>query len=88
LKSSREFLEDIVAEARFLIDQSLGLSLEDFLADEVKKRAFARSLEIIGEAVKGLSNDLVLRHWGHAIDYGTIRDAPENVSRGASSGLK
>ena len=62
MKSSRDFLEDIVAEARFLLDQSSGLSLEDFLADEVKKRAFARSLEIIGEAVKGLPNDVVLRH--------------------------
>jgi uncharacterized protein with HEPN domain len=62
LKSSRDFLEDIVAEARFLLDQSLGLSLEDFLADEVRKRAFARSLEIIGEAVKGLPNDVILRH--------------------------
>jgi uncharacterized protein with HEPN domain len=62
LKSSRDFLEDIVAEARFLIDQSSGLSLEDFLADEVKKRAFVRSLEIIGEAVKGLPNDVVLRN--------------------------
>ena len=62
MKSRPDLLEDIVAEARFLLDQSSGLSLEDFLADEVKKRAFARSLEIIGETVKGLPNDVVLRH--------------------------
>lgn len=62
LKSSRDLLEDIATEARFLLAQSAGLSLESFLVDEIKKRAFARSLEIIGEAVKGLPTDFILRH--------------------------
>jgi uncharacterized protein with HEPN domain len=34
------------------------LSREDFLKDEVLKRAFVRSLEIIGEAVRNLPSDL------------------------------
>jgi uncharacterized protein with HEPN domain len=34
------------------------LSREGFLKDEVLKRAFVRSLEIIGEAVRNLPSDL------------------------------
>ena len=39
-------------EARFLVDQVTLTSVDDFLANEVSKRAFVRSLEIIGEAAK------------------------------------
>jgi uncharacterized protein with HEPN domain len=39
-----------------------GLEKETFLQDETLKRAFARSLEIIGEAVKLLPNDLKQRY--------------------------
>ena len=35
---------------------------ETFLHDETLKRAFVRSLEIIGEAVKQLPNDIKERH--------------------------
>ena len=39
-----------------------GLEKETFLHDETLKRAFVRSLEIIGEAVKQLPNDLKQRY--------------------------
>jgi uncharacterized protein with HEPN domain len=39
-----------------------GLEKETFLHDETLKRAFVRSLEIIGEAVKQLPNDIKQRY--------------------------
>jgi uncharacterized protein with HEPN domain len=47
-----EFLRHILEEADYLIQHSRGLSKIDFLADETLRRAFVRSLEIIGEAAK------------------------------------
>jgi uncharacterized protein with HEPN domain len=50
--SGSEILQHILAEAEYLLSKSQGLSKEDFLRDETLKRAFVRSLEIIGEAAK------------------------------------
>jgi len=41
---------------------SRGLEPEEFLANEVLKRAIVRSLEVIGEAVKRLPAELRERH--------------------------
>jgi uncharacterized protein with HEPN domain len=46
------------------MDQTQGLEKAAFLHDETLKRAFARSLEIIGEAVKQLPDDVTQRY-GH-----------------------
>jgi len=51
-KPAKEFLRHILQEADYLISDSKNLSLSALLKDETKKRAFARSLEIIGEAAK------------------------------------
>ncbi|MDA8409648.1 MAG: DUF86 domain-containing protein [Treponema sp.] len=64
MKSARDLLEDILEECHFLISQRESLDLYSFMSDEVKKRAFARSVEIIGEAVKGLPNEIVTAHPG------------------------
>ena len=48
----RDYLRHIVTEADYLIGQAAGLSFEAFVADETLRRAFVRSLEIIGEAAK------------------------------------
>jgi len=50
--SGREYLQHILEEADYLLRRSRGLTEEAFLADETLRRAFARSLEIIGEAAK------------------------------------
>ncbi len=42
--------------------QTQGLEKEAFLRDETLKRAFVRSLEIIGEAVKQLPDEIKQRH--------------------------
>ncbi len=58
----REYLRHIVAEADYLIGRSDGLSLEAFESDDTLRRAFARSLEVIGEAAKKLPDDFRARH--------------------------
>ena len=47
-------LRHIRDEAEYLIGQTEGLSRLEFLEDGTLKRAFVRSLEIIGEATKKL----------------------------------
>ena len=49
---SRDYLRHILVEADYLVGRSAGLSYEVFAADETLRRAFVRSLEIIGEAAK------------------------------------
>jgi len=57
-KSPIEYLRHILDEADYLRAQAEGLSRAAFLSDETLKRAFARSLEIIGEASKKLPDEL------------------------------
>ena len=45
-------------EAEFLEAQVAQVSLETFVRDEVRKRAFIRSIEIIGEAAKKIPQDV------------------------------
>jgi uncharacterized protein with HEPN domain len=56
--SIREILQHILVEADYLITQSRELKREEFLADETLRRAFVRSLEIIGEAAKKIPADV------------------------------
>ncbi len=58
----REYLRHILAEADYLIETSRGLGPEAFETDETLRRAFARSLEVIGEAAKKLPDDFRARH--------------------------
>jgi len=53
-----EYLRHILAETEYLLDRAKGLTKEEFIRDETLKRAFVRSIEIIGEAVKQLPDDL------------------------------
>ena len=46
----REYLRHILAGADDLVTHSRQLTRETFQADETLRRAFVRSLEIIGEA--------------------------------------
>ena len=57
-----DYLRHILVEVEYLLDQSQGLSFERFAADETLRRAFVRSLEVIGEAVKNLPEDFRASH--------------------------
>ena len=68
--SYREYLKHILDEADFISQKMSGLDRHDFLNDEVLKRAFVRSLEIIGEATKRLP--------------GTVREDHSSIERKTS----
>jgi uncharacterized protein with HEPN domain len=55
-RSAREHLLHIRDEGEFLRRASAGLDRESLLDDETLKRAVVRSIEIIGEAVKNISD--------------------------------
>jgi len=56
--SAREYLQHILDETTYLMTSSDGLEKAAFLQDETLKRAYARSIEVIGEAVKQLPDSL------------------------------
>ena len=56
--SSLEYLRHILDETIYLNHQTPGLSKEEFLQDETLRRAFVRSIEIIGEATKQVPEDI------------------------------
>lgn len=51
-KSATDLIRHILDEILFLEKESKNISEAEFMNDETRERAFARSLEIIGEAVK------------------------------------
>lgn len=57
-----EYLRHTLDEAEFLKGQSAALEETDFLNDESAKRAFVRSIEVIGEAVKHVPADQRVRY--------------------------
>ncbi len=56
--SAPEYLRHILDETTYLLVRAAGLDKGAFLSDETLKRAFVRSIEIIGEAVKQLPDSL------------------------------
>lgn len=61
-KSETEYLRHILEEARYLRDTSRERSWVQFSEDKTLKRAFVRSIEVIGEATKNLSTELRRRY--------------------------
>jgi len=56
-KDSIEYVKHIADECSFIISVSNNLSKDEFLNDEILKRAIVRSLEVIGEATKKIPAD-------------------------------
>lgn len=52
------YLEDIIESCQRLRRYVDGVQFDDFLMDEMRVDAVARNLEIIGEAVKNLPDDI------------------------------
>ncbi len=53
-----DLLHHILDEVEFLIQESASLTEDGFIQDEKSKRAFTRSIEIIGEASKQIPAEL------------------------------
>jgi uncharacterized protein with HEPN domain len=56
--SAREYLQHILDETTYIITSSVSLDKTTFVQDETLKRAYVRSIEVIGEAVKQLPEEL------------------------------
>jgi uncharacterized protein with HEPN domain len=52
--SPREYLQHILDETTYIMASCRGLEKTAFVQDETLKRAYVRSIEVIGEAVKQL----------------------------------
>lgn len=52
-----DFLKHILNEIDFLQKETKGMTYADFIENEKDKRAFSRSLQIIGEAIKSLPDE-------------------------------
>lgn len=57
LKLPEEYLKHILDEIDYLVSHTQNLDEEHFSRNETLQRAFCRSLEIIGEATKNISED-------------------------------
>ena len=53
-RSVTDLLRHMLDECEYLLVESRSLSREQFLTDDTRRRAFVRSIEIIGEAAKGV----------------------------------
>ncbi len=62
LKEPLNYIKHIRDECDYLLEDSAGVSYESFLANERLKRAFVRSLEIIGEATESIENEYRLQY--------------------------
>jgi len=62
MRQDLPFLKHILDEINFLLKETRGLSYEEFISNELLKRACPRSIEIIGEAAKNISTELKEKH--------------------------
>ncbi len=58
LSSPREYPRHILDETTYLMMSSSRLNQAKFVQDETLKRAYVRSIEIVGEAVKKIPDDV------------------------------
>jgi uncharacterized protein with HEPN domain len=57
MKHSNVYLQHILDEINFIISETRELKYEEFIESELYTRAVSRSIEIIGEAIKNLSDE-------------------------------
>lgn len=57
-----EYLRHMLVEVDYLLENSAGIDRAQFLGGETLRRAFARSLEVIGEAAKKVPEDFRAQH--------------------------
>ncbi|MGH9429413.1 MAG: HepT-like ribonuclease domain-containing protein [Terriglobia bacterium] len=86
-----DYLRHVLDEVEYLMHQARDLGSDEFRANETLKRAFVRSLEVIGEAVKKVSLELRVPSKSRALPYGRAteqakaQDSSPRVSKGSTS---
>ena len=70
MKHDKVYLQHILDEIVFIQKTMANLTYDGFIESETYTRAFSRSIEIIGEAVKNLSQDF--RNANSDIDWKKI----------------
>ncbi|MGB9639040.1 MAG: DUF86 domain-containing protein [bacterium] len=58
MREIRDYLFDIKNECEYLLKRTENLTYENFIENEEFKRAFVRSLEIIGESTKHIPQEI------------------------------
>lgn len=71
--SAREYLQHILDEILYVLNSSQGLEKSAFVQDETLKRAYVRSIEVIGEAIKQIPEPLRQKY--SAIEWRDCRNA-------------
>ena len=77
MKHDKVYLQHILDEIEFIQKIVTNLTYESFIESEVYTRAFSRSIEIIGEAVKNLSQSF--RDENSDIDWKKISGMRDKV---------
>jgi uncharacterized protein with HEPN domain len=60
--SALEYLRHILDETEYLLCETEKLSQNEFVQNQTLRRAFVRSIEVIGEATKKIPDDLKQRY--------------------------
>ena len=76
----REYLRHILAEANYLLEASREISRSEFLKSETLRRAFVRSLEVIGEAAKKVPENVRQQH--AAVDWRAMAGLRDRLIHG------
>lgn len=66
----RDYLQHILDETSYIMTSAVGIDKAAFMHDETLKRAYVRSIEVIGEAVKQLP--IALRQKYNSIEWRAI----------------
>ncbi|GIV98985.1 DUF86 domain-containing protein [Roseiflexus sp.] len=78
--STREYLQHILEETTYLLRSSRDLDKTAFLQNETLKRAFVRSIEVIGEAAKQMPD--ALRQQYPAIEWRAMAEMRDRLIHG------
>src|SRR5574341_941006 len=78
--SPREYLQHILDETEYLLNSSGAVDKVAFLKDETLKRAYVRSIEVIGEAVKQIPDNLRQKYAG--IEWRSIAGMRDRLIHG------
>ncbi|MGH9835583.1 MAG: HepT-like ribonuclease domain-containing protein [Blastocatellia bacterium] len=78
--SPLEYLQHILDETEYLLNSSSAVDKVAFLKDETLKRAYVRSIEVIGEAVKQIPDNLRQKYAG--IEWRSIAGMRDRLIHG------